>query len=466
MFSLAENLVFYIINNLIMKDFYEELGVKVPEIYLPKKWVDLSKRAVVACDQYTSQPEYWEAVKEFVWNEPSTLNITFPEIYLEGWNKAEIINTITKTMHEYEDNWILENQWAGFIYIERQTAHVPVRRGLIMALDLEKYDFSKWSQTLIRATEWTIIERIPPRVEIRKNATFELPHIMVLIDDPEKQVIEPLKSEATDENQLYDFDLMMNGGHIKWWKINKEETIEQIVNWLKKLMNPEAFKEKYGLTEDLWVLLFAMGDWNHSFATAKAIWEEKKKTLSPEELVNDPARFALIELNNVHDEGIVFEPIHRVLFNVEENQFVDEMWKYFRSIGSDLKIEEYDSKEELMQNMKKSDFNIHYCRGVSKSWYVLFGIENPKLNLEVWNMQAFLDSYLKDHSESRIDYVHGDDVVEKLGKEEWNYGILFPIMDKSDFFKTVIVDWALPRKTFSMWEADEKRYYLEARKIS
>ena len=448
-----------------MQNFFDEIWVKIPEIYLPKKWTDLEKRAVVACDQYTSQPEYRDKVKNIVGDAQSTLKITFPEIYLEWWNKSEIIENITKTMHEYEENWILENQWIWFVYIERQTSHVPVRKGLILALDLEKYDFSKWSQTLIRATEWTIIERIPPRVEIRKNATFELPHIMVLIDDPEKQVIEPLRSNIKDENLLYDFDLMMNGGHIKWRKINDEETITQIINGLKKLNNSEKFKEKYWLTEDLWVLLFAMWDWNHSFATAKAIWEEKKKNLTAEEQLNDPARFALVEINNVHDEWIIFEPIHRVLFNIQENWFLDEMWRYFRSIGSDLKIEEFSTKEELMQNMKESDSQTHYCWWVSGSGYYLFSIQNPKLNLEVWNMQAFLDQFLKDHSDSRIDYVHGEDVVEKLWKEEWNFGILFPIMDKSDFFKTVIVDWALPRKTFSMWEADEKRYYLEARKI-
>ena len=322
-----------------MQDFFDEIWVKVPEIYLHKKWTDLTKWAVVACDQYTSQPEYRNEVKNIVWDYPSTLKITFPEIYLDGWHKAEIIDNITKTMHEYDENGVLENQWAWFVYIERQTAHVPVRKGLILALDLEKYDFSKGSQTLIRATEWTIIERIPPRVEIRKNAIFELPHIMVLIDDPDKQVIEPLKTNVKDENLLYDFDLMMNGGHIKWWKISDEETIMQIVNWLKRLNNPESFKEKYGLTENLWVLLFAMWDGNHSFATAKAIWEEKKKTLTPEEQLNDPARFALVEINNVHDEWIIFEPIHRVLFNVEENSFVDDMWRFFRSIGSDLKVE-------------------------------------------------------------------------------------------------------------------------------
>ena len=197
------------------------------DIMLPHENAD--KFAVIACDQFTSQPEYWNEVKNIVWDSPSTLKITFPEIYLEWGHKAEIIDNIVKTMHEYDENGVLEDQWLGFVYIERQTAHVPVRKWLILALDLEKYDFSKGSQTLIRATEWTIIERIPPRVEIRKNAIFELPHIMVLIDDPEKQVIEPLKANVKDENLLYDFDLMMNGGHIKWWKINNEETFESLI---------------------------------------------------------------------------------------------------------------------------------------------------------------------------------------------------------------------------------------------
>lgn len=448
-----------------MQTFFDEIWVNIPEIYLPKEWTDLSKWSVVACDQYTSQPEYWNEVKNIVGDAPSTLKITFPEIYLDWWHKSEIIENITKTMHEYEDNWVLENKWLWFVYIERQTSHSPIRKWLIMALDLEKYDYSKWSQTLIRATEWTIIERIPPRVEIRKNAIFELPHIMVLIDDPEKQVIEPLKSKVDDNNLLYDFDLMMNWGHIKWWKINNEDTIAQIIKWLSNLKDPEKFKQKYWLTQDLWVLLFAMWDGNHSFATAKAIREEKKKTLSIEEQQNDPARFALVEINNVHDEWIIFEPIHRVLFNIEENWFLDDMWRFFRSIWSDLKIEEFSTKEELMWNMKKSNPQTHYCRWLSKSSYYMFAIENPKLNLEVGNMQAFLDQYLKDHNDSRIDYVHWENVVEKLWKQSWNFGILFPIMDKSDFFKTVVVDWALPRKTFSMWEANEKRYYLEARKI-
>ncbi len=437
---------------------------KKGNILIPKN-VDMTKWSVVACDQYTSEPEYWESVESIVGSEPSTLRLTLPEIYLESSDVDTRIKNINSNMAEYLDKDLFTEYTDSLIYLERTQSDGKVREGLIGIVDLKDYSYEKGSQTLIRATEKTVIERIPPRVKVRENALLELPHIMILIDDEKKDIIESLKNTVSENDKVYDFDLMMNGGHIKWWKINDEETIMQIVNGLKKLNNSEAFKEKYGLTEDLWVLLFAMWDGNHSFATAKAIWEEKKKTLTPEQQLNDPARFALVEINNVHDEGIIFEPIHRVLFGVEENSFVDDMWRFFRSIGSDLKIEEYSSKEELMQNMKKSDWNTHYCRWVSKSSYYLFWIVNPKLNLEVWNMQAFLDQYLKDHSDSKIDYVHGDDVVERLWKENGNFWILFPIMDKSDFFKTVVVDWALPRKTFSMWEADEKRYYLEARKI-
>ena len=448
-----------------MQTFFEELWVKVPEIYLPKEWTDLTKWSVVACDQYTSQPDYWDWVKSFVWDAPSTLNLTFPEIYLNDSDKEQRIANITKNMINYEANWILENKWLGFIYLDRETSMVRSRKGLIMALDLEKYDFNKWSQTLIRATEWTIIDRLPPRVKIRENAIFEFPHIMVLIDDPEKQVIEPLANKIDKFKKMYDFDLMMDGWHIKWYQISDEETINEIINWLTHLADKEVFKNKYWVSDDLWVLLFAMWDWNHSFATAKAIWEAKKQLLTPEQRENDPARFAIVEINNVHDTGINFEPIHRVLFNVNHEHLSNEMAKYFREIWSDVEITHYNSKEELKENLKESTDNVHYCRWANEDGYAIIAIKNPRLNLEVWNIQAFLDQYIKENPDVTIDYVHGEDVTEQLWRKKWNQCFLFPIMDKSDFFKTVVVDWALPRKTFSMWEAEEKRFYLEARKI-
>ena len=448
-----------------MKTFFESIGVKMPEIYLPDSSVDWNKRSVVACDQYTSQPDYWENVKAHVWDAPSTLNIIFPEVYLEDGNEDERISDIKLNMTKYLDQWILQNKWYGFVYLDRQTSQVRSRKGLVMALDLEKYDYNKGSQTLIRATEGTIVDRLPPRIKVRDGAPFELPHIMVLIDDPKKQVIEPIANELDKHTKLYDFDLMMEWGHISWYQINDEETVNRIVNGLINLADKEVFKTKYGVGDDLGVLLFAMGDGNHSFATAKAIWEEKKKSLSPEEMLDHPARFALVEINNVHDIGITFEPIHRVLFNVNNEDLFAKMQEYFLSVGSELLIERYDTKEETKENMKESNSNMHYCRGMDKEWYMILWIKNPKLNLEVWNIQAFLDSYLKANPEVKIDYVHGEEVTEQLGRKAGNLWLLFPIMDKSDFFKTVVVDWALPRKTFSMGEAEEKRFYLEARKI-
>ena len=448
-----------------MQTFFESIWVKVPEIYLPKEWVDLTKWAVVACDQYTSQPDYWDGVTEFVWDAPSTLKLTFPEIYLNDSDKEERIANITKNMIEYENQWILENKWAGFIYLDRETSHVRSRKWLILALDLERYDFNKWSQTLIRATEWTIIDRLPPRVKIRENAVFEFPHIMVLIDDPEKKVIEPLAEKLDKFKKMYDFDLMMDGWHIAWYQITDEETINGIVKWLEELADKNVFKNKYWVGDDLWVLLFAMWDGNHSFATAKAIWEAKKITLTEEERANHPARFAIVEIENVHDNWINFEPIHRVLFNVDHEHLANEMVKYFRLNGSEVEIKHYSSKEELKENLPESTNNMHYCRWANEDWYAVIWIKNPKLNLEVWNIQAFLDEYLKENPQVTIDYVHGEDVTEEIWRKKWNQCFLFPIMDKSDFFKTVVIDWALPRKTFSMWEAEEKRFYLEWRKI-
>ena len=448
-----------------MQTYFESLWVKIPEIYLPNQSVDLTKWSVVACDQYTSQLDYWESVKDFVWTSPSTLNLIFPEIYLNDDDKDQRIENIAKNMIDYETKGILENKGVGFIYLDRETSMVRSRKWLIMALDLEKYDYNKWSQSLIRATEWTIIERIPPRMRIREKAIFEFPHIMVLIDDPEKQVIEPLASRVDKFTKMYDFDLMMDGWHIKWYQVMDEESINGIIAWLTKLADKETFKQKYWVWDDLWVLLFAMWDWNHSLATAKAMWEAKKQTLSEEEKLNHPARFAIVEINNVHDSWITFEPIHRVLFNVDHNHLFNEMVKFFKDAWSELELQSFNSKEELKANLKESSSSMHYCRWANADGYTIVGIKNPKLNLEVWNMQAFLDSYLKNNPGVTIDYVHGEEVTEQLWRKKWNQCFLFPIMDKSDFFKTVVVDWALPRKTFSMWEAEEKRFYLEARKI-
>lgn len=348
-----------------MKTFFDSIWVKVPEIYLPNSNVDLNKRSVVACDQYTSQADYWQDAKNYVWTNPSTLNIIFPEVYLEDHDWETRIESIKSNMLKYLNEWTLENKWHGFIYLDRQTSQARSRKWLIIALDLEKYDYNKGSQTLIRATEWTIVDRLPPRIKIRNGAALELPHIMVLIDDPEKTVIEPLVNNLDKYTKLYDFDLMMEGGHIKWYQINDEESVNGIVAALEKLADKEVFKSKYGVWDDLGVLLFAMGDGNHSLATAKAIWEEKKLTLSDEERKDHPSRFAIVEINNVHDAGINFEPIHRVLFDVNSDDLFNKMAAHFKALGSELIVKHFQNKDELKENLVNSTSDMHYCRGMN-----------------------------------------------------------------------------------------------------
>lgn len=457
---------------------HSSLGISVPHILLPKSSVDLSKWAVVACDQYTSEPEYRQEVADIVEDAPSTLNIIYPEVYLEEPNKAQRIERIQMYMKDYVEN-VLEDKWPCFVLVDRKTSHVASRKWLVVALDLEAYDYSVGSQTLIRATEWTILDRLPPRIQIRTWAPIESPHIMVLIDDEEKTVIEPLFADTTSYETLYDTDLMMNGGHIIWYKISDEQKIQNVMTALEKLSDKKTFAKKYTVGDEKWVLLFAMGDGNHSFATAKAIREEKKKTLSGDDYENPrsaagfhPARFALVELVNVHDEGLEFEPIHRVLFDAEQENFFAEMEKYFQAQWSEVLISRYPSKEEMKANLpngqaglKPSTSDHHYIQFVYEGVWGIIDIAHPKLNLEVGNLQAFLDTYLKQFATTKIDYVHGEETTMNLGQRPGNMWFLLPIMDKKDFFKTVVVDGALPRKTFSMGEAEEKRFYLECRKI-
>ncbi len=432
---------------------FDKIGLAVPKILMPKKNINMTKWSVVACDQYTSQPDYWHSVEEFVGEEPSTLKIIFPEVYLENNDKNERIKKINETMKKYLKEGLFE-EINGFILIDRSTSKVPSRKGLVVALDLEKYDYNKGSETLIRATEETIIERLPPRIAIRKDAELELPHIMVLIDDPEKKVIEPLFEN--NHELIYDFDLMMNSGHIKGWKITAEEEIKNIANKLSLLANKDYFEKKYSV-KNRGVLLFAMGDGNHSLATAKAVWEEKKKKGAG---MDDPARFALVEVVNVHDEGLIFEPIHRVMFNVNTNKFFEEINESYKDFERIVFKDYNNMKEALKKNDKE-----HRIMYVTKEEKGLIIIKNPDMNLEVGTLQKLIDEYLKKHEESKVDYIHGEEVVYELGSKENNIGFFLPAMNKRELFRTIILEGSLPRKTFSMGEADEKRFYLEARRI-
>lgn len=432
-----------------------DLGVHIPNIMLPNKNTDFSSWAVVACDQYTSERDYWQKVEDITSGKPSTLNIIFPEVYLEDGDSDKRIAQINSNMKKYIDQNIITELGNCFILVDRKTSHSQSRKGLMLALDLECYDYTKGSNTLVRATEGTVIERLPPRIKIRQDAPIELPHIMVLIDDPDKTVIEPLFKKTSELEKLYDFDLMMNGGHIKGYKISDEKDISSIANALSKLAQKDTFDKKYNLCCDKDILLFAVGDGNHSLASAKGHWENVKATLSEKERQNHPARFALVELVNVHDDGLVFEPIHRVLFNVN----ADKMLKEFSAFYSNKSSVDGCTCDNLNESTS------HTFKYITSSSEGQITISNPTSNLEVGTLQAFLDSYMKKHPEVKIDYIHGDDVVTKLGSQPNNMGIYLPPMNKTDLFKTVILDGALPRKTFSMGEAEEKRFYLECRKI-
>lgn len=438
--------------------FKNDIGICVPELMMPAKGVELAKWACVACDQYTSQPDYWNKVEQIVGDSPSTLRLMLPEIYLEKEGEAERIVNIRKAMKDYMAEGILENRGEGFVFT-RRSVDGKTRNGLVVALDLECYDYSKGSTTLIRATEGTIVERIPPRLKIREGAPLELPHILVLIDDEKKTVIEPIAEKLSEIEQLYDFDLMMEGGHIEGWLVNDENMVKSVIDALTALVDPN----KYGT--EMPPLLFAMGDGNHSFATAKANWEKLKATLPEEERINHPARYALVELENVHDDGIVFEPIHRVVFNVNVPAFLDSLKAKLKEQNGECDIEFYACENCMAKAEKEAPDGAHVIPVIIEGKKGLIMVKHPVAQLEVGTLQNALDILLKQTEGASIDYIHGEQVVNELGSKPGNIGFLLPPMEKSAFFRTVVFDGALPRKTFSMGEAHEKRYYLECRKI-
>ena len=435
-----------------------DIGIQIPEVYLPKAGTDLTKWAVIACDQFTSEPEYWHDVEKIVGDAPSTLNLTFPEVHLEKPGEEERIQSIQATMRKYMDEGILQPR-DGLIYIERAVGG-KTRKGVILCLDLERYDYNKGSSSLIRATEGTIVDRLPPRIKIRQGATMELPHILVLIDDPNHTVIEPLSMAKSKLEKIYDFDLMLDSGHLAGYAVNAEFE-NQVVAALRDLAKPETFAAKYGIGSDEPVLLFAMGDGNHSLATAKAIWEEVKSKVG----MDHPSRYALVEIENVHDEGLEFEPIHRVLFGLKKDLFAELK----NTFGENFTYTEVASGAEITQRVDSAQGEkqaIGLVGGATSEKFGVIEIAHASSNLAVGTIQSFLDAFLKDGGAEKIDYVHGEDVVERLALQAGNAGFYLAGMHKSELFKTVILDGALPRKTFSMGEAREKRFYMEARKIS
>ncbi len=430
---------------------WEKFGLHIPEILVPAEGTDYSKWAVVACDQYTSEPEYWDEVESIVGDAPSTLRLTLPEIYLDKPGEADKIKDIRASMDAYLADGTLRKLEPGCMLVKR-TAEGRSRTGLVIATDLEAYDFNKGSKSITRATEGTVVERIPPRLRIREGAPIELPHILILIDDPDKTVIEPLVNAP--QVQVYDTDLMMNGGHISGSFI-KEEDLAGAKDALCELFDKAV--AKYG---DGNVIFQAMGDGNHSLATAKTNWENLKKTLSPEEAVNHPARFALCEIENIHDDGIIFEPIHRVLFaknGQSGKDIVDETVALLDEQNGKAYLAEADAE------VPEGAFAIPYLYGGKKGLVI---VEEPANKLEVGALQNALDVMVKERKTCDIDYIHGTKAVETLSAQDGKAGFMLPAMDKFMLFPAVAADGALPRKTFSMGEANEKRYYIESRYIA
>lgn len=433
---------------------YSEIGVRVSDILLPKEGIDLHKWGVIACDQFTSEPEYWQQVSEIIKDAPSTFHLILPEVYLGSHEEASRLQSTQQAMRDYLSQNIFK-PYPGLILVERQAAG-KTRHGIMLCLDLEKYDFNKGSQTLIRATEGTILDRLPPRMRIREGAALELPHILVLIDDPQRTVIEPLIARKNQLEPVYDFDLMLGSGHLQGYFVPDLMLEQQVIHALETLAKPTHFQAKYQVGPEKGVLLFAMGDGNHSLATAKAIWEK----LKPQVGMDHPARYALVEIENVHDQGLDFEPIHRVMFGVQED-FRAAMQRFY---GSDFSYQSC-SKAEMLKAVKHQPAHKQVIGVVEGHNFGIITLSHPKSNLPVGSLQAFLDDWVKSGKGGKIDYVHGEDVVEKLGGQPGNLGLLLPAMPKNDLFKTVILDGALPRKTFSMGEAVEKRFYVECRKI-
>jgi len=434
---------------------YPSVGVQVADILLPKQGIDLHKWATIACDQFTSEPEYWQKVAEIVSGAPSTFYLTLPEVYLGTPEEQTRVESSRQTMQDYLRRGIFDT-CAGIVHVER-TSLGKTRHGLMLALDLECYDFNQDSQSLIRATEDTIMDRLPPRIRIREGALLEVPHILVLIDDPAHTVIEPLTARAEHLPLLYDFDLMLGSGHLKGRLIDDLELEQQVISALENLSAQETFYAKYGVGKDKGILLFAVGDGNHSLATAKSIWEKIKGTAG----MDHPARYALVEIENVHDAGLQFKPIHRVLFSPSKDPH-DAMREYF---GNRIQFTACADQREMITNVTKQTGPEHVIGLVTTTGNEIALINNPTSNLPVGTLQSFIDQWIEEGTAGKIDYVHGSDVLLKQGSKPGNCGFYLPALDKSDLFKTVILDGALPRKAFSMGEAIEKRFYMEARKI-
>ena len=416
---------------------FERIGIRPAQILLPAAGVKPETWACIACDQYTSEPEYWEKAFAVAGDAPSAIRLILPEYNLK--NSETLIPQIHRTLADYLAQGLLTPAVnPGFILCERTIAS-GTRLGLVCAVDLEQYSFEKGSLPLIRPTEQTITDRLPPRLKIRRGAPVELTHIMILIDDPDRTVLEPLQAAKASLRKVYDFDLMMNGGHLAGWAVDSADALAQVDRSLNALMDTKGENP----------LLLAVGDGNHSLATAKAYWNEIREGLSEAERKNHPARFALCEIVNIHDEALLFEPIYRIVTGTTRAAIMADWKAYAEAKGMSLAAEGSD----------------HRFTVVSADGEETVAVLNPEGAIPCETIQKFLDSFLSRHPEAGIDFIHGEGSLRALAAKPETVGFLLPDIDKHSFFKDVEKLGVLPRKTFSMGEADEKRFYMEAKKI-
>lgn len=425
-------------------------AVRVPRVLLPRPTIDIARWAVIACDQFTAEPEYWADVERIVGDAPSTLRMILPELYLHAPDVSQRVAACQDTMRRYESEGLLEPHDA-FVYVERQVSR-GVQRGLLVEIDLDSYDFQPHARTPIRATEGTVIDRLPPRVAVRRDADLELPHVLVLYDDPDGTVLAAVEAARPSLSPAYDADLMAGSGHVRGFLIEDPAVQAATVAALTALVTPEAYARRYGLPADA-PLLLAVGDGNHSLAAAAIIWAEHKAAGADPD---HPARYALVELVNLHDPSLHFEPIHRLVTHA-------------RGLGDDLiaavggvltPVQDASSALDAVAQSSGQAFALIREEGI-----VVVEATTPTHQLAVGTVQAFLDGWLSAHPDAEADYIHEADVLERLAREPEALGIVLPAIAKDDFFASVAVDGPFPRKTFSMGHGQDKRFYLECRRI-
>ncbi|HET7526597.1 MAG TPA: DUF1015 domain-containing protein [Burkholderiaceae bacterium] len=430
-------------------------GLRLPHVLLPRPGIDLRKWAVIACDQHTSEPEYWQQVEREVGDAPSTLHLIFPEVYLGAPDADARIARIQQTMRRYLADGLFVGH-DGPVYVER-TVDGRTRRGLMLELDLEHYDYSPESTSVIRPTEGTMVARLAPRIAVRRGAPLELPHILVLIDDPQRTVIEPIGAARGALNPLYGTELMCGGGHVAGYAIDAAQTT-RAVQALRALADPQTFAARYGVPAGTPVMLFAMGDGNHSLATAKSMWESTKASVSPDH----PSRYALVEVVNIHDPALHFAPIHRLLFGVTG----DVRQALAQAYGVRCSCSDAPSAAAMRERVAAA-------RGPGLTFGLIgpgarFGvieIAEPPSTLAVGTLQPFIDGFVERGGAKEVDYVHGDEALERLAQQSGCVAFHLAAIGKSELMRRVVHDGPTPRKTFSMGEAHEKRFYVEARRI-